>query len=187
MDWVDAIPLDRWARSVEVDQPEQLLLALVPVAAALDLLHSGAATGGVPVVHGDVKPANILVRRDGSTVLVDLGSVRGLRDDAADTGVVGTPGYIAPEVRDDGAYGPASDRYSFGAVGFFLLTGLDPAPSATIEELHEQLTLAPLVPDRHELADHVLAMLATDPGTRPTSLANWVAQLRRSSLVALPG
>jgi serine/threonine protein kinase len=187
MDWVEGVPLDRWARSVEVSEAEQLLLALVPVAAALDMLHSGAATDGRPVVHRDVKPANILVRPAGDTVLVDVGSVRGLGDDSLPSGVVGTPGYMAPEVRDVGLYGPASDRYSLGAVGFFLLTGSDPPLGATSKELDERLHAAPLVHGRAELADHVLAMLDPVPERRPGSLANWVAQLRRSSLVALPG
>ena len=187
MDWVEGVSLDRWARSVEVAEPEQLLMALVPVAAALDLLHSGAATAGRPVVHRDVKPANILIRPGGDTVLVDVGSVRGLIDEPGRSGVVGTPGYIAPEVRADGRYSPSADRYSLGAVAFALLTGTEPPPEGGIEELARLLSAAPLLQGRGELVDHVLAMLDPDPEQRPSCLANWVAQLRRSSLVALPG
>jgi serine/threonine protein kinase len=187
MDWVEGTSLDRWARSVDASRPEQLLLALVPVAAAMDLLHSGVATSGVPVIHRDIKPANILVRPDGTTVLVDIGSLRGLTKDATITGIIGTPGYIAPEALAEGLYGPPSDRYSLGAVGFYLLTGSDPRPGATFAELRERLVSAPSVRHRPELAEHVLAMLSPDPAARPTSLANWVAQLRRSSLPVLPG
>jgi serine/threonine protein kinase len=187
MDWVEGVSLDRWARSVEVAEPDQLLLALVPVAAALDLLHSGAATAGHPVVHRDVKPANILIRPGGDTVLVDVGSVRGLIDEPGRSGVVGTPGYIAPEVRADARYSPAADRYSLGAVAFALLTGTEPPPEGGTEELGRRLLAAPLLQGRADLVDHVLAMLDPLPERRPTGLANWVAQLRRSSLVALPG
>ena len=187
MDWVEGVALHRWAASVEAVAPEQLLLALVPVAGALDLLHSGAATGGVAVVHRDVKPANILVRPAGDTVLVDVGAIRGLADDTRRSGVVGTPGYIAPEARADGDYTPAADRYSFGAVAFSLLTGDDPPVDASLDDLQDKLRAAPLLEGRGELVDHVVAMLDPDPAKRPTGLANWVAQLRRSSLVALPG
>ncbi len=187
MDWVEGVSLDRWARSVEVAEPEQLLMALVPVAAALDLLHSGAATGGYPVVHRDVKPANILIRPGGDTVLVDVGSVRGLIDEPGRSGMVGTPGYIAPEVRTDARYSPAGDRYALGAVAFALLTGTEPPSEGTTEDLSRRLAAAPLLRGRPELVDHVLAMLDPLPERRPSCLANWVAQLRRSSLAALPG
>lgn len=187
MDWIEGVPLDRWARSVEVAEPEQLLLALMPVAAALDLLHSGASTDGVPVVHGDVKPANILMRPGGDTVLVDVGSARGIVDGDRRSGIAGTPGYIAPEVPTDGHYSPAADRYALGAVAFAILTNAEPPPQATTEQLRCGLATVPLLANRPEMIEHVLAMLDADPDKRPTGLANWVAQLRRSSLVALPG
>ncbi|MDQ6949083.1 MAG: protein kinase, partial [Actinomycetota bacterium] len=187
MDWVEGVSLDRWAHTLEAPQPEQLLLVLVPVAAALDLLHSGAATGGVAVLHRDVKPANIVIRPGGDTVLVDLGGVRGLDDAIRRSGVAGTPGYVAPEVRSDRRWGPEADRYSLGAVAFYLLTGDEPPVEATTEELHQRLLAAAILDGRTELADHVLAMLDPLPDRRPASLANWVAQLRRSSMVALSG
>jgi len=186
MDWVEGVALDRWATSVRDARPEQLLLTLVPVAAALDLLHSGAATRGVPVVHRDVKPANILICADGSTCLVDVGSVRGMSGDPGHSGLMGTVGYLAPEVRH-GIVGPAADRYALGAVAYFLLTGRDPPVNAGVAELRRSLSEAPLLRDCAELVDHVVAMLHPDPLRRPTCLANWVAQLRRSSLVVLSG
>lgn len=187
MEWVDGVSLDQWARSLVDPEPEQLLLALVPVAAALDLLHSGAATGGQPVVHRDVKPANVLVRPEGDTVLVDLGSVRGLAGGHGRASLVGTAGYIAPEVLADGRYGPAADRYSLGAVAYFLLTGEEPMARPEPGELRRRLVDAPLVHGRADLADHIATMLDPDPDLRPECLANWVAQLRRSSLVGLSG
>jgi serine/threonine protein kinase len=187
MEWVDGVSLDQWARSLVDPAPEQLLLALVPVAAALDLLHSGAATGGQPVVHRDVKPANVLVRPEGDTVLVDLGSVRGLAGGHGRASLVGTAGYIAPEVLADGRYGPAADRYSLGAVAYFLLTGEEPMARPEPGELRRRLVDAPLVHGRADLADHIATMLDPDPDLRPECLANWVAQLRRSSLVGLSG
>lgn len=187
MDWIDGVSLDRWARTLENPQPEQLLRALVPVASALDLLHSGVGPGQSPMVHRDVKPANILVQPDGSTVLVDIGNLGNVTVDPRRAGVVGTPGYIAPEVRSEGLYSPAADRYSLGAVAYFLLVGEEPPLNSNSYELLGRLLVAPIVDGRREVAEHVLAMLDPVPENRPTFLANWVAQLRRSSLVSLPG
>ena len=187
MDWIEGVSLDAWAQTLDSPRPEQLLQALVPVAAALDLLHSGAATAGVPVVHRDVKPANILVRPDGSTVLVDVGSLGGLSRGMQQSGVAGTAGYIAPEVRGDAVYTPAADRYSLGAVAYFLLVGEEPPVHGNTYELRGRLLVAPIIAGRQDVAEHVLAMLDPVPENRPAFLANWVAQLRRSSLVALTG
>ena len=65
------------------------------VASALDEMHQGASTE-VPVAHGDVKPANVVVRDSGATVLVDLGLTR-LVDAPGPVGR-STP-YAAPELR----------------------------------------------------------------------------------------
>src|SRR3954452_14307041 len=167
MDWVEGIGLDNWARRELDESPERLLGTLAPVAAALDLLHSGVATGGQPVVHRDVKPATIPVRPAGDTVLVDVGSLRGLAGETRRSGVIGTPGYIAPEVRMDSAYSPASDRYALGAVAFFLLTRREPPVDGGIDELSRRLHAAPLLADRTDVVEHVLDMLNDDPRRRP--------------------
>lgn len=187
MDWIEGVSLDRWAASLQSPQPEGLLAALIPVGAALDVLHSGAATEGTPVLHRDVKPANILVEPGGQTILVDIGSLRGLTESGRRSALAGTPGYIAPEVRRGGQYSAASDRYSLGAVAFFLLTGSEPPPDGDPNELRQALLAAPIVGGRKEIADHVGAMLHEDPECRPVALANWVAQLRSSSLPILQG
>lgn len=186
MEWVEGVALDRWVQRLEAAEPERLLQALLPVATALDLLHSGVATGGIPVLHGDVKPGNILIGPDGESVLVDVGSVRGMTGDSVASGAGGTIGYIAPEVRATGRYAPPADRYSLGAVAYFMLAGEEP-PETGLEELRDRLLAAPLINGRGDLVDHIVAMLDPDPTQRPAFLANWVAQLRRSSLVTLPG
>jgi uncharacterized delta-60 repeat protein len=185
MNWVDGEPLDEWIRHRPDRDPVDDLKVLVPVAAALDLMHSGRATGSVPVVHRDVKPSNILVTDHGS-VLVDFGLTRGLPDGQRLTAVVGTPGYMAPESTDDGSYSPASDRYGFGAVAYFVLTGFEPPPGHQPDVLQSLVAAVPALADQPDLVDHVAAMLATDPDTRPPGLANWIGQLRRSSLDAGP-
>ncbi len=82
-------------------------------------------TGGVPVVHRHIKPANILVAPTGA-VLVDFGMTRGLEGASVQSWVTGTPGYIAPESLATGEYSPASDRYALGCAAYFVLTGMEP-------------------------------------------------------------
>jgi serine/threonine protein kinase len=180
MNWIEGEPLDQWALGHGGATPEDRLKLLLSVAAALDLMHSGQATGGTPVIHGDVKPSNILVRSNGDTVLVDFGLIRLLPQGHHSTGVTGTPGYVAPEIRHQGVYTAAADRYALGGVAYFLLCGKEPEAADTIDEARQHL--AAHFPDRPELVDHVMAMLDPEPTGRPTILANWCAQLRNSSL-----
>jgi serine/threonine protein kinase len=181
MNWVEGEALDHWVlrhRGVDVSNALKLLL---PVAVAVDTMHGGQLTGSVPVVHRDIKPANILIGKGGS-VLVDFGLTKGLSI-GRPVGRAGTPGYIAPEVVAGGGYTPAADRYAFGATVFFLLTGRHPSTATTLGELRQYLETAPIGGGvSPELVDRVVAMLDPDPERRPAALANWIAQLRQSSL-----
>jgi serine/threonine protein kinase len=184
MNWVEGEPLDEWVRHRPDRDPLDSLKILLPVAAALDLMHSGSATGGIPVVHRDVKPANIVVAGD-ATVLVDFGLTRGLPTGSRLSGTAGTKGYMAPET-ELGVYTPAGDRYSFGGVVFFVLTGTEPPVTHQPEALRAALASVPSLAERPETVDHLMEMLDEDPSVRPDGLANWVGQLRRSSLGGLP-
>jgi len=185
MNWVDGESLDEWIRHRPDRDPIDDLRMLLPVAAALDLMHSGRATGGIAIVHRDVKPSNILVT-DQASVLVDFGLTRGLPDGPRPTAVVGTPGYLAPETNQTGSYSPATDRYALGAVAYFVVTGFEPPTSHQPEILRTLLAAVPALAERPEILDQITAMLATDPDSRPEGLANWIGQLRRSSLAAGP-
>jgi len=181
MNWVEGEALDHWVlqhRDVDVSNALKLLL---PVAVAIDTMHGGQLTGGVPVVHRDIKPANILIGKTGS-VLVDFGLTKGLSS-GHPVGRAGTPGYIAPEVVAGGAYTAAADRYAFGATVFFLLTGRHPSAGIKAAQLRHLLETSPVGgATAPELVDRVVTMLDPDPESRPVALANWIAQLRQSSL-----
>lgn len=91
------------------------------LAAALEYLHER----DVPIVHRDIKPTNVIRRRDGSFVLIDFGAVRDkLRPEGGST-VVGTFGYMAPE-QFQGRALPASDVYAAGVTALAALTGKQP-------------------------------------------------------------
>jgi class 3 adenylate cyclase/WD40 repeat protein len=121
MDWVDGVDLA--AVLAEHGQPglppSTVLRWLAPVAEALTHLH----TTDPPVVHGDVKPANVVLTPTGHVVLVDFGvsSTRGLRTRG------GTPGYRAPEVAAGAVPTRAADVYGLAATAFALLAGQPPS------------------------------------------------------------
>lgn len=185
MNWVEGEPLDEWVRRHPDRNPLEALKMLLEVAVALDLMHSGQSTGGTPVLHRDVKPSNVLVGSEG-TVLVDFGLTRGLPEGHRLSGVVGTPGYLAPEAAGAGVYTPASDRYAFGAVAYFVLTGEDPPTGHEPQTLRASLAAVPAFAGLPEAVDRVMELLDADPVVRPRSVANWLGLLRGSSLSGFP-
>ena len=80
------------------------------------------------IVHRDVKPGNLIIKPDGTVVLVDFGVARSAGT-ATLTGVgevVGTAMYISPEQVSKEQVGPASDVYALGVVAYHCLTGQPP-------------------------------------------------------------
>ncbi len=78
------------------------------------------------VLHCDVKPANVLLGRDGTAKLSDFGIAEPVASGAAPSGVMLTPQYSAPEVDANGETSPLSDVYALAASLFELLTGVPP-------------------------------------------------------------
>lgn len=123
MDWVEGKDLRRVLE--ERGDPglplDEVCAYLRQVADALDHLHAHDP----PIVHQDVKPANIILTPEGRVVLVDFGISS---DRSSDGQTAGTRGYIAPEVAAGGRPTPAADVYALGATAYALLTGAPPRP-----------------------------------------------------------
>ncbi|MDP2311817.1 MAG: protein kinase [Pseudomonadota bacterium] len=172
---------DSWGRG----QPMPVLVELgAQVAEALAHLHA------LGMVHGDLKPSNVLVAEDGTARLIDLGMARGRELPALDLG--GTLGFIAPELLRGERPGPEADMYGLGVLLYHLLTrqapfrDADPAalgylPLTTLPE--PPSSLRPRLP--RALDDLVLGLLARRPASRPMP-ATRVAALLRASLSTPP-
>lgn len=121
MQLIDGVSLERELHD-GVLTAERALNVLTQVAAALDAAHASG------LVHGDVKPRNVLVEPDGTAYLADFGLTRdlGATQVTADGPMLGTPYYLAPEVIHGDPASPASDRYAFAAMAFECLTGSVP-------------------------------------------------------------
>ncbi len=134
-------------RVIEQERPDFRRAAQIvrDLAGALDYAHR---TG---VIHRDVKPANIMIDRQGQAVLMDFGLARLESSEdklTHDGSLMGTPAYMAPEQADSslGPVRPASDQYSLGIVLYELLCGKPPfegPPTAVIYNLLNEEPRAP--------------------------------------------
>jgi serine/threonine protein kinase len=88
------------------------------LARAIDALHKAGR------LHRDIKPANVMISDEGRVVLLDFGLVADTATTApAETALVGTPAYMAPEVIAGESASEASDWYAFGVMLYQALTG----------------------------------------------------------------
>jgi len=180
MEYLGGGSLDDVLRKNGAQPPERVFRWLEQAGRALDAAHRAG------VVHRDVKPANLMVDRNGDVHVADFGiaSAAGM-DSLTMTGtVLGTAGYLSPEQARGDRATPASDRYALAVVAFELLTGKRPfaADSPTAEASAHVNADVPSVCDRSALPcelDPVFAKaLAKDPADRYGSCAEFVAAMR---------
>ncbi|MFI6283415.1 serine/threonine-protein kinase [Streptomyces sp. NPDC051018] len=147
---------------------------MTPVRAAgigrqvLSALRAAHAAG---IQHRDVKPANILLRADGTAVLTDFGiaALQGSTSLTMTGELVGSPEYIAPErIRGRNDH-PASDLWSLGIVLYVCAEGVSPLRRPTTLATLAAVLDEPVPPPVRSgpLAPVLQALLVRDPGARP--------------------
>jgi predicted Ser/Thr protein kinase len=141
MEFVDGQELGEVMASTERSL-EQKVRMLVDVCRGLDFAHK---VGGV--VHRDVKPANILVRHDGTVKILDFGIARMGESSMTQTGIVlGTPSYLSPELLRGAKADHHADMWAVGVLLYEMLAGRRPFEAPTIASLIQKIVNEPLPP-----------------------------------------
>ena len=125
-------------------------------------------------VHQDLKPSNVMVRADGSTVILDFGLVSELGSEADAAGLVGTAAYMAPEQWSNSPLAAASDWYGVGVMLYEALTGALPFAGRPADMLRAKLADEPPPPSTvradipPDLDSLCCDLLRRDPAHRPS-------------------
>jgi serine/threonine protein kinase len=187
MEVVDGVTLRDHVRAHGPLQSEQVDTLLRPLAEALEHAH------GRHIHHNDIKPANILLPKEGPPMLVDFGISRITSEDTtwATSETMGTPEYMAPELLEGGAtQSGRTDIYALGVVFWEALTGQrlfppEATPMSTTQRIVRVLSFkrqqGPLDPGENwpaGLRSLVADMTAPHPEQRPADMAEVVARLR---------
>ncbi|MGH3250471.1 MAG: protein kinase domain-containing protein [Trebonia sp.] len=168
MDLVDGGDLSTYRRSCGGTLPPGEALGLT--AQICDALAAAHAAG---IVHRDLKPANVLLDA-GQVRLADFGIARIVGESPATTTgtIIGTIGFMAPEVISGDEPTPACDVYAVGITLYELLTGVQPFTGQAVTVMHGHLDTLPSRPDG--MPDRLWALmsacLSKDPGARPSAL-----------------
>ena len=160
--------------------PEEAVGLALQLCAGLEAAHAAG------LVHRDIKPRNVLLRRDGVAKIVDFGIARAI-DTTLHTeqgAILGTAAYLAPEQARGEPVTAAADLYALGIVLYELLTGRRPFAAETLPALVLEREQGLIVPPRARAAaipptleDAVMHCLERRPEARPASAAALAEEL----------
>ncbi|MGH8550994.1 MAG: protein kinase domain-containing protein [Methylococcales bacterium] len=127
MEYAEGEPLSKLIERNKTLTHDQIELILNPLLDGLERVHNAS------VLHRDIKPSNMLIRSDGSPVLIDFGAAKpDLDRSAKSTMVVYTPMYAPPEqIVSEGKLGAWTDIYSLGATLYHAVAGRPPINPVT--------------------------------------------------------
>lgn len=159
-EWMTSTPL-------AIRDPQILTHIVGQLRRAVSILHTAG------IVHGDIKPQNILVETGGRLVLTDFGLSHLASQAKESTGAPGTPGYTAPELFTGVSSSPSSDSYALGVIICQLLTNQMPTlrvttypPTIALPEALVALSSGAGTNGTAALARCAMTLLASDPEAR---------------------
>jgi serine/threonine protein kinase len=169
MEYVEAKTLADYLAGGGRIMPDRAIELAESVCDALAVAHSQG------VIHRDVKPANIMVTRDGHVKVTDFGIARVTTNETVEqtAAVLGTASYLSPEQAQGGAIDQRSDLYSLGCVLYEMLTGRPPfTADSPVAVASKHVLQEPVPPSRlnrdvsPELDAIVMRALAKNPDDR---------------------
>lgn len=124
MDYIEGRQLESIVQEYGPQKEETVVNWGKQLCDVLSYLHSQ----NPPIIYRDMKPANVIVQKDGKVVLIDFGTAREFKESQAeDTLCLGTCGYAAPEqYKGQGQSDIRTDIYCLGVTLYYLLTGHNP-------------------------------------------------------------
>lgn len=184
MEYVDGDTLRDIVRNKGPLAPQKAMEVIADVCAALDFSHKNG------IVHRDMKPANIMIDRQGAVKVMDFGIARAIADASnpvtQTAAVIGTAQYLSPEQARGEKVDARSDVYSLGCVLYEILTGEPPftgdSPVAVAyQHVREDAKLPSLVYPGvpRELDSIVLKAMAKNPANRYQTAAEMRSDLIR--------
>jgi serine/threonine protein kinase len=163
---------------------------------AADLATALGRAHHAGIIHGDVKPANIMITEEGEVKLSDFGIARFATQVSGSGRIMGTPAYLAPEQIMGEPHSTRSDLFSLGIVLYQMLTGVPPFDGSSVAAVCAQiLTADPVEPSRRNPSlppglDHIvmrcLAKKAEDRYPNGDALAASLYPLARRTPVPAP-
>lgn len=154
---------------------------LKPICEALDYAHAQG------LAHGDLKPSNILIDPPGGPLLMDFGLTRLMAANSValgriEGGIIGTLGYIAPEVWETAPAEIPADMYALGCIAYEMLTGQKLFADASVMQAMHAHAQGPQFPQTwpadvpSSIASVLARALAWDPTARyPDAITFWNA------------
>lgn len=173
MDYIEGDTLRKRIRK-QGAQPEKAVINwALQICDVLDYLHSQKP----PIIYRDTKPSNIMLKPDGTLVLIDFGTAREYKDSKSeDTIALGTRGYAAPEQQAAlSQTDQRTDIYNLGATMYHLLTGRSPA-----RELYGMRPIREIDPTLSEGTEYIVSKcIQPDPADRYQSAKELMYDLSR--------
>ena len=150
MEFIDGTALDSLLEQQELLPPLEAARVARDISLALANAHSGG------VIHRDVKPANVVLAKDGMVKVLDFGLAKNVEVDdglSMPGQILGTPHYMAPEQWGDHSVDARCDIFSTGATLYHLITGTVPFPGKNPQAISRRVLSGELIPPSEMAVD----------------------------------